>query len=57
MISGVADGGGADPHLSVEDQRFQPRARHVREMRREHAVEPRGALVAGDGDAVLRGVI
>ena len=50
MISGVADGGGLDRHLAREDQRLQPRARQFRQARRQHAVEPGRALVAGDGD-------
>ena len=57
MISGVAHGGGSDPHLAFEDQRFQPRPRQLGQSRREHAVEAHETFGAGDGDAVLTGEI
>ncbi len=50
MISGVADGGAFDGDGTCEDQRFQPRARQLRNAHREHAVEPDRSLVAGDDD-------
>ncbi|MBA7467947.1 hypothetical protein ES707_03186 [subsurface metagenome] len=50
VISGVADRGGLQLHCARQDQGLQPRSRQVGEARRQHAVEPRRALVARDRD-------
>ena len=67
MISGVANGIGADPDLPGQDQRLQPRARQRGAAHRQHAVEPHRALIAlhhhvqrdivGGGYALIRRVL
>ncbi len=50
MISGVANGPGADRNRTCEDQGFQSRPRQLRRSRRQHAVEPNRTFVARDRD-------
>jgi hypothetical protein len=47
----IADRAFGDRDLSGEDQRLQPRARQVRKMRGQHAIEPHASFVGAYRDS------